>query len=101
LSPEAAAYLIRARELLVRGSEAVDVLGHFGSAGRDAYMAAFHAAQAVLLARTGRVAKTHNGVRTEISRVAREAASSALATATSLVAHAEWLLTQPEPPTTA
>jgi uncharacterized protein (UPF0332 family) len=34
-------------------------------------MAAFHAAEAVIIARTGRPARTHRGVRTELSRLAR------------------------------
>ncbi len=125
MSEESDAYLARARELLDRGSRIADTLGYFAVSGRDAYMAAFNAAQAVIFARTGRVAKTHSGVRSEISRLAhhdaridpsfatflaqgyrlkeiddyqvtpavptsRQTALSALATATRLVAHAEW-----------
>jgi uncharacterized protein (UPF0332 family) len=63
VSEESDAYLARARELLDRGSRIADTLGYFAVSGRDAYMAAFNAAQAVIFARTGRVAKTHSGVR--------------------------------------
>ena len=32
------------------------------TAGRNAYLAAFHAARALIFERTGKVAKTHRGV---------------------------------------
>jgi len=40
-------------------------------AGRNAYLAAFHAVQAFIFERTGRVAKTHQGVRVEFNRLAK------------------------------
>jgi uncharacterized protein (UPF0332 family) len=36
------------------------------------YLAAFHAAQALIYERTSRVTKTHRGVRVQFSRIARE-----------------------------
>jgi uncharacterized protein (UPF0332 family) len=41
------------------------------AAGRTAYLAGFHAAQALISARTGRAVKTHGGVRTEFHRLVR------------------------------
>jgi uncharacterized protein (UPF0332 family) len=41
-------------------------------AGRDAYLAGFHAAQAVIRTRTGRTAKTHGGVQRPLSQLARK-----------------------------
>lgn len=41
------------------------------AAGRTAYLAGFHAAQALISARTGRAVKTHSGVRTEFHRLIR------------------------------
>jgi uncharacterized protein (UPF0332 family) len=41
-------------------------------AGRNAYLAEFHAAQALIFERTGKVAKTHAGVHTEFNRLAME-----------------------------
>ena len=38
-------------------------------AGREAYLAAFHAAEAE---RTGRVAKTHRGLRVQFARISRD-----------------------------
>lgn len=129
-------YIAKSYRLLQRARRLVESPEDYEVAARDAYMAAFHAAEAVLLARTGRVAKTHRGVRAELSRVAlndirldrgfttflangyrfkerddyivepealisREEARAALATSARLVAHAEWLLGQPDGPPAA
>jgi uncharacterized protein (UPF0332 family) len=41
-------------------------------AAREAYYAAFHAAQAYLFEGTGKIAKTHTGVHGEFSRLAKD-----------------------------
>lgn len=41
-------------------------------AGRAAYLAAFHAAQALISERTGRSVKTHKGVSAELHRLTRD-----------------------------
>ena len=41
------------------------------AAGRTAYLAGFHAAQALISDRTGRAVKTHNGVKAEFHRLVR------------------------------
>ena len=41
-------------------------------AARCAYFVAFHAAEALIFERTGHVAKTHRGVRTEFARLAKD-----------------------------
>jgi uncharacterized protein (UPF0332 family) len=41
-------------------------------AGREAYLAAFQAAQALIYERTGRVSKTHRGVRAQFSDLTRD-----------------------------
>jgi uncharacterized protein (UPF0332 family) len=41
-------------------------------AGRAAYLAALHAAQAVIVERTGRIVKRHRGVRNELWRLLRD-----------------------------
>jgi len=43
-------------------------------AGRAAYLAAFHAAQALIFERTGRAVKTHRGVHSEFARLMRHRA---------------------------
>ena len=42
------------------------------AAGRAAYLAACHAAQALIFERTGKIAKTHSGVRSEFARLAKD-----------------------------
>ena len=42
------------------------------AAGRTAYLAGFHAAQALLFEAGGRVFKTHSGVRTEFGRLVKD-----------------------------
>ena len=60
MTPEAAAFLGKAREFLVkaRGMQALWP----DEAGRAAYLAAFHAAQALMIEQTGKAARTHRGV---------------------------------------
>ena len=66
----ARAYLEKARQSL-HEARAVAGIGLFAAAGRAGYLAAYHVAQAFILARTNKVAKTHSGVRSEFARVAR------------------------------
>jgi uncharacterized protein (UPF0332 family) len=40
-------------------------------AGREAYLAAFHAAEALLYERTGKIAKTHRGLRAQFALIAK------------------------------
>jgi uncharacterized protein (UPF0332 family) len=71
MRPEAVAYLTKARQSL---NEARIVLANdlAEAAGRAAYLAAFHAAQAYIFDITGKAAKTHTGLRTEFSRLAKD-----------------------------
>lgn len=72
MTPETTDYLERAREYLSKARNLVDVL-HYGDEGaRMAYLAGFHAAQAVIFARRGRVAKTHRGVRSTFALIAKD-----------------------------
>jgi uncharacterized protein (UPF0332 family) len=43
----------------------------YDAAGRDAYLAGFHAAQALISERTGRSLKSHGGVNAEFHRLIR------------------------------
>ena len=71
MRPETEAYLEKARQCL---SNAHANLGIelANDAGRNAYLAAFHAAQAMIFEHTGKAAKTHRGVQSEFSRLARD-----------------------------
>jgi uncharacterized protein (UPF0332 family) len=71
LTPEVQRYLEKARQTLANGRIILSVcLGD--EAGRSAYLAAFHAAQAFILDRSGRVAKTHKGVHVQFAKFAAE-----------------------------
>ena len=68
--PETAAYLEKARQMLdeARIVAANDLAG---AAGRAAYLAAYHSAQAFVFDATGRAPKSHSGARSEFARLAR------------------------------
>jgi uncharacterized protein (UPF0332 family) len=70
LTPEAAEYLAKARTLL---AEVLNLRrdGYLEVAAREAYLAAFHAGQALIFERTGRIAKTHSGLRSRFAEIAR------------------------------
>ena len=70
MKPETADYLAKARTTLADAQQiAVLPLPHV--AAREAYYAAFHAAEAYIFEHTGKVAPTHKGVRIEFARLAR------------------------------
>jgi uncharacterized protein (UPF0332 family) len=71
MMPEAAYYLGKARGDLHEAGK-IAAIGLAAAPARSAYYAAFHAAQAFIIDRTGKVAKTHSGVQSEFSRLARE-----------------------------
>lgn len=61
MTPEAGRYLDKANRLLGEADTMLDAKLH-EAAGRTAYLAAFHVAQAFLFERMAKVFKTHNGV---------------------------------------
>ena len=72
MTPEAREHLDRAREYLTKGRSLLDVLHFADEAGRAAYLAGFHAAEALISERTGKVARTHEGVNREFHRLTRD-----------------------------
>jgi uncharacterized protein (UPF0332 family) len=70
VTPEIGELLDKARDCLAR-ARIILAAGVGEDAGRDAYLAGFHAAQAVIRARTGRTAKTHRGVHRMLSQLTR------------------------------
>jgi uncharacterized protein (UPF0332 family) len=70
MTGEAALFLAKARKLL-KEAEAVAAIGQNDAAGRAAYLAGHHAAQALIFERESRVLKTHNGVQAEFLRLTR------------------------------
>jgi len=69
MKPETAEFLRKAREFLPKARE---MLAHWpDEAGRAAYFAGFHAAQAFIFEYRGSSAKTHSGVQTEFARLVK------------------------------
>lgn len=71
MTPEAVQFIAKAHTLL----DQADVMLGAGlpdAAGRNAYLASFHAAQALIFERDGKTHKTHNGVQTEFLRLTRD-----------------------------
>jgi uncharacterized protein (UPF0332 family) len=67
---ETADYLDKARGNLADATKIARLpLPHI--AAREAYLAVFHASEAYIFERTGKVAKTHRGVRSEFTPLAR------------------------------
>ena len=70
MTPEIGELLDKARDCLA-GARIILAAGVGEDAGRDAYLAGFHAAQAVIRAHTGKTAKTHRGVHRILSHLGR------------------------------
>lgn len=68
MTPEAEAYLGKARSDLDEARK-IAAIGLPQAAARSAYYAAFHAAEALIIERSGKIAKTHSGVRAEFARL--------------------------------
>ncbi len=70
MTPEAGRFLEKARHCL--DNARVNLGSGLGDdAGRNAYLAAFHAAQGLIFERTGKVAKTHHGVHGQFDTLAK------------------------------
>jgi uncharacterized protein (UPF0332 family) len=70
MKAETADYLAKARATLADAQQIATLpLPHV--AAREAYYAAFHAAEAYIFEHTGKVATTHRGVRSEFARLTR------------------------------
>jgi uncharacterized protein (UPF0332 family) len=71
MKAEAADYLAKARQCL-EGARTIAGVSLHHVAGREAYLAAFHAAEAYNFERTGKTVKTHRGLRATFSRLAND-----------------------------
>ena len=71
MTPEAARFLQNAEKHFKRGQTMLSVQLN-DDAARAAYLAAFHAAQAVIFERSGRIVKTHRGVQSEFLRLTKD-----------------------------
>jgi uncharacterized protein (UPF0332 family) len=66
MRPETKHFIDNARNMLARGQRMLEADLH-EDAGRAAYLAAFHAAQALIYEREHRSLKTHHGVQSEFA----------------------------------
>ena len=71
MTPETAQFIGKANKLLLE-ADAMLKIGLNDAAGRTAYLAGFHAAQAFIAEKTGRTVKTHKGVHTEFQRLTKD-----------------------------
>ena len=71
MKTETRKFLDKARSDL-SDAKKVAAIGLAHVAARSAYFVAFHAAEAVIFERTGKIAKTHSGVRSEFARLAKD-----------------------------
>jgi uncharacterized protein (UPF0332 family) len=69
VKPEAARFLDKARLCLADAVVYQPLVPRI--AGREAYLAAFHATEALLYERTGKIAKTHRGLRAQFALIAK------------------------------
>ena len=69
MKPETAQFLDKAHECLADATRYQLLVPRI--AGREAYLAAFHAAEALFFERTGKIAKTHRGLRAQFARIAK------------------------------
>jgi uncharacterized protein (UPF0332 family) len=71
MTPETAQFLAKADKLL-HEADAMLSINLNDAAGRTAYLAGFHAAQAFISEKTSRMVKTHKGVLTEFQRLTKD-----------------------------
>jgi uncharacterized protein (UPF0332 family) len=70
VTPEAARFLDKARQCRADAVLYQPLVPRI--AGREAYLVAFHAAEALLYERTGKAAKTHRGLRAQFARITKD-----------------------------
>ncbi len=70
MKPESADFLAKAHELIAR-APALLAHGFTDEAGRAAYLAGFHAGQALIFEKAGRTPKTHSGVQSEVAKLTK------------------------------
>jgi len=71
LNQQSAQFLNKAHRLIASGNIML-AAELWDASGRNAYLAAFHAAQAYIFEKTEKILKTHNGVRAEFLRLTKD-----------------------------
>jgi uncharacterized protein (UPF0332 family) len=70
MKPESAAFLRKAQEFLAKANGMLDDWPD--EAGRAAYLAGLHGAQALIVERTGKLINRHRGVQRELARLTKD-----------------------------
>ena len=71
MTPETTDHLEKGREFLAKAGDML-ASGWADEAARAAYLTGFHAAQALILARTGKATKSHSGLRSTFARLTKD-----------------------------
>lgn len=71
MKPQTSAFLDKSRDLLGQANTMQGV-GLYEAAGRTAYLAGLHAAQALIFERTSKIIRRHRGVHGELRRVTQD-----------------------------
>ena len=72
MKPQTTAFLAKSREFLNKAEDLHDAHRWPDEAGRAAYLAGLHAAQALIFERTGKVIRRHRGVQNELRRLTKD-----------------------------
>lgn len=67
MKPQSSAFLEKSRQFLAKDQELLDAHRWPDEAGRVAYLAGFHAAQAFIFESTGKAARWHGGVQRQFA----------------------------------
>lgn len=70
MKPESGAFLAKSRECLAKADGMLERWPD--EAGREAYLAGLHAAQALIVEQTGQIVRTHRGVQRELARLTKD-----------------------------
>ena len=72
MKPQSAAFLQKSREFLAKAQDLLDAHHWPDEAGRAAYLAGLHAAQALIYESTGKAIKRHSSVQREFARLVKD-----------------------------
>ena len=73
MNPNALGHLNKARQLLERARKLLNFdVDYADDAGRTAYLAGYHAAQAYIVTQAGKAAKTHQGVHVMFAKLTKD-----------------------------
>lgn len=70
MKQETTEFLAKAHEFLQKARDMLDLWPD--ESGRAAYLAGFHAAQALIFEKTGKTSKTHSGVQAQFAALAKK-----------------------------